>query len=183
MHQTFWVYVAEFTKTNSSILDTRTLTAEMKPSYGIVSVWFVWFTRLSRDHGFVVACFMKLKNALHVYKEALDRRKSNWLYAPVSVFVLLCHLNWYYFWCHCFRYRKSFELQPDQYSGMNLAILLVASGKDLGKSEELQRVCEFCLIIVMPLSFTLLWFVPHLVEQAKDTFWFLWLQKASKKSL
>ena len=41
------------------------------------------------------------------------------------------------------RYRKAFELQPSQYSGMNLAILLVASGKDLSKSEELQRVCEF----------------------------------------
>ena len=41
----------------------------------------------------------------------------------------------------CFRYREAFELQPDQYSGMNLAILLVSSGKDLSKSEELQRVC------------------------------------------
>ncbi|XP_057306025.1 mitogen-activated protein kinase kinase kinase 15-like isoform X2 [Hydractinia symbiolongicarpus] len=38
-------------------------------------------------------------------------------------------------------YKTSFELQPSDFSGVNLAILLIAAGHELSKSEELQRVC------------------------------------------
>lgn len=42
-----------------------------------------------------------------------------------------------------FRYKKSFEIQPSDYSGCNLAILLVAAGHCFSQSDELQRVCKF----------------------------------------